>query len=218
VKSDAIFEQITAERRRLADALAPLSSDEWRAPSLCAGWSVHVVAAHLNAPWEVSVPSALWSVVRAGGLEKGFDATARELAQRLDPARCVEGLRTHAADRFTPPFTGPEAPLTDVLVHGLDMLEPLGRSAGAGSEALRTSLSWVASGPGKGFASRRRVADLRIEATDLALETGPGGAVVAGPALALLGALCGRRALLDQLHGDGVLVLRQRVEGAQNQA
>ena len=123
-----VFPLIAAERIRLADALDGLSADDWAAPSLCTGWSVHVVAAHLNAPWEATFPTVLVEVVKARSLAGGFDRLARRLADTLDPAACVTGLRDHAGSRFTPPGFGPEAPLSDVIVHGADMLQPLGRS------------------------------------------------------------------------------------------
>src|SRR4051794_40101861 len=35
------------ERRALLDLLAGLSMDEWKMPTVCAGWSVHDVALHV---------------------------------------------------------------------------------------------------------------------------------------------------------------------------
>jgi uncharacterized protein (TIGR03083 family) len=206
-----IFQLIAAERVRLADGLAELSGADWEAPSLCAGWSVHVVAAHLNAPWEVSVPSMLFEVARARSLDRGFDRVARRLADRLDPAACMAGLRDHADSRFTPPGSGPEAPLTDVIVHGADMLVPSGRSVGVDPGALATSLEFVAGGRAKGFVPKGRTDGLAFEATDLDVRVGRGPEVVRGPALALCSALCGRSSMLDRLSGDGVTVLAARI-------
>jgi uncharacterized protein (TIGR03083 family) len=36
-----------AEREDLLDLLGTLAPEQWRAPSLCAGWSVHDVVAHV---------------------------------------------------------------------------------------------------------------------------------------------------------------------------
>ena len=205
------FELIAAERRRLADGLDAIGRDDWQRPSLCAGWSVHVVAAHLNAPWSLSVPAVLVTMVRAGGINQGFDRVARELAGTLDPAACVAGLRAHAESRFTPPGSGPEAPLTDVIVHGVDMLQPLDRSVEVAPEALTVSLAWLARGRAKGFVPRGRVDGLRFEATDLGDDCGTGPSTVEGPAIALCAALCGRREALDLLTGDGAAVLGARL-------
>jgi len=205
------FALIAAERLRLADALDELGTDDWSAPSLCTGWSVHVVAAHLNAPWSVSIPKVLVAVTRAGSLDGGFDRVARNLADRLDPPACVAGLRAHAGSHFTPPGSGAEAPLTDVIVHGADMLHPLGRSSDVAPDALATSLGWLSRGRAKGFIPKGRLEGLTVEATDLDLRFGAGASVVRGPATALCGALCGRRPMLDLLSGDGVAVLAARI-------
>ena len=41
------WELIAAERRALADLLDGLTPEQWEAPSLCAGWRVRDVAAHV---------------------------------------------------------------------------------------------------------------------------------------------------------------------------
>ncbi len=205
------FALIARGRVALADELAALDPDEWAAPSRCAGWSVHVVAAHLNLPWSVSTPRLVATVVRSGGIDRAFDRLSRDLAGRLDPAACVAGLRANAAHRFTPPGLGPVAPLTDVLIHGDDMLGPLGRAVAPDAEALAASLTWLASGRARGFVPRGRTDGLVLVATDLAMTAGSGEAEVAGPALALCGALAGRRDALGQLDGPGLGVLAGRL-------
>ena len=64
----------------------------------------------------------------------------------------------------------------------------------------------------KGFVPKGRVAGLAYRATDLDWSGGPGdGAVLEGPAEALLLAICGRAVALADLTGDGVEVLRTRL-------
>lgn len=206
-----VFPLIAAERRRLADALGSLPADLWESPSLCEGWTVHVVAAHLNAPWEASLPGILFEVAKARSLAKGFDRVATKIAEALTPAECVAGLREHAESRFTPPGSGPEAPLTDVIVHGADMLRPSGRSVVVDPVALATALAFVTSGTAKGFVPGERTAGLAFEASDLDVRGGTGPTVVRGPALALCAAVCGRRAFLEDLSGEGLAVLATRL-------
>jgi uncharacterized protein (TIGR03083 family) len=206
-----LFPLIAAERRRLADELESLPPEAWEGPSLCDGWTVHMVAAHLNAPWEASVPSALVEVVKARSLAGGFDRLARKIADTLPPAACVAGLRDHADSRFTPPTFGPEAPLTDVIVHGVDILLPSGRSVEIDPVALAASLEFLSWGKSKGFVPKGRVDGLVFEASDLDVRGGPGQSVVRGPALALCATLCGRRALLGQLSGEGLATLAARL-------
>ncbi len=207
-----LFALIAAERLRLADELAQLSADDWAQPSLCAGWSTHVVAAHLNAPWEISLPTVLVGIVRnRGNIDRAFDQMALDLARRLPPDRCVAGLRTNATHRFTPSMMGPEAPLTELIAHGNDILAPLGRSVDVAPDALRTSLTWLAAGNRKGFVPASRVQGLAFEATDVDLRCGSGPALVAGPALAVITTLLGRRSGEAPLTGDGVPVLLERI-------
>jgi hypothetical protein len=43
------WDLIHAERRQLISDLEPLTAEQWRTESLCAGWDVHHVLAHLVA-------------------------------------------------------------------------------------------------------------------------------------------------------------------------
>ena len=47
--SDDIWPVVHAERRALAADLAALTPEQWQTPSLCTGWSVHDVLAHMVA-------------------------------------------------------------------------------------------------------------------------------------------------------------------------
>lgn len=206
------FALVADERRRLADELEQLTDDEWVQPSRCDGWSAHVVAAHLNLPWAVSSPTFLLGVVRArGNIDRAMDRFSREAADRLTSAECVASLRANAEHRFTPPGSGPEAPLTDVVIHGADLLQPLGRSVAVSDEALVVVLTWLGNGVARGFLPRSRVAGLRFEGTDVDVRAGAGPSLVAGPALAVCSALLGRRSALTELHGDGVALLAARL-------
>ncbi len=202
-----LFAVLASEREHLADELDQLTAEQWEQPSMCEGWSNHVVAAHLNLPWSVRPPAFVVGVVRArGSIDGAMDRFSRDLAARLDPQRCVDELRSHAASRRTPPGLGVEAPLTDVIVHGADILRPLGRARTIAPDALRTALSFVASRKAaRGFGARS-TAGLTVEATDLDLRLGS-GAAVSGPALALCGALLGRADYLRELSGEGVSLL-----------
>jgi hypothetical protein len=102
--------------------------------------------------------------------------------------------------------------LTDLQVHGQDMRRPLGLPHGLDPDRLLISLDFL-TGRRAGFSSRRRLAGLRLEATDLAWSWGA-GAVLAGPAEALMMAAAGRPAALRDLDGPGVRVLASRIRQA----
>ena len=61
-----------------------------------------------------------------------------------------------------------------------------------------------------GFGTKGKMKGLRFEATDVEWSSGE-GTLVRGPAEPLIMALCGRSAVLDELEGDGVEVLRGRL-------
>lgn len=207
-----LFALIAAERLRLADELDQLSPGDWKQPSRCEGWSNHVVIAHLNMAWEFGLPAVLGAIVRhRGSIDRAFDHLSRDLAARRSPAECVAGLRANADHRFTPPLMGPEAPLTEVIVHGADILGPLGRSVAVAPEALRVSAGWLSQGRAKGFLPGSRVQGLSFEATDIDLRTGDGTGLVSGPALSVITTLLGRTGSAPDLTGDGVPALLGRL-------
>ena len=133
---------------------------------------------------------------------------AREQAAR-PYAELVETLRQRADSRFTPPGAGPEAPLTDLLVHGLDICWPLGLTHPVPADRWRTSLTYLATGP-RSFVSRGLLDGLRLDAADVGWTYGE-GPTVRGDAGTLPLALTGRAVALDRLSGDGVATLRGRV-------
>jgi uncharacterized protein (TIGR03083 family) len=206
---DEVFGMIAEERRALADLLDTLTPEQWATPSLCAGWTVREVAAHLVVPFEVSVPSLMLRLVRSlGSYDRAMDGATREVAAR-PTTELAARLRANADHRFTPPMSGPEAPLTDVVVHGQDIRRPLGIAHGIEPEHLRVALDRMAGGA-LGFVPRSRVAGLRFEATDLDWSAGD-GALVRGPAEAILLAITGRPVALADLDGDGADRLADRI-------
>lgn len=52
------FSMAASERRRLADDLDGISETQWTTASLCAGWQVRDVVAHLVAHRDVSAKDA----------------------------------------------------------------------------------------------------------------------------------------------------------------
>ena len=122
---DDVFEHVAEQRRRIADRLESLTDEQWSRPSRCEGWTVQEVAGHLTAGWNVSLPRFALGVVRAKGSFHAANARfGRELGAR-PPAEIVADLRSHADHRFTPPGAGPEAPLSDCIVHAHDMFAAL---------------------------------------------------------------------------------------------
>jgi uncharacterized protein (TIGR03083 family) len=137
----------------------------------------------------------------------------RDTALRAAPLpreECARRLRAMVGSRRTAPFLTPLEPLIDVLVHGQDISLPSGRTrpmptAAAARAAQRV---WDVRFP---FHARRRLAGLRLVATDADWAVGT-GAPVEGPIAGLLLLVTGRDAAVEQLTGDGVAALRHREE------
>ena len=205
-----VFDEIADERRGLADLLADLTREQQAEQSLCHEWSVHEVAAHLVLPLEVSMPKFVLTMLACrGSFDRANVRLTREQARRPF-AEIVDVLRRKAGTRFTPPGSGPEAPLTDVLVHGLDIRWPLGLTRPVPAERLQASLTFLTAAPRGGLVPRGILDGLRLEADDIGWAAGS-GPTVSGPAEALLLAVTGRTAALGLLAGDGAATLRSRL-------
>ena len=205
-----IFDVIAAERRAHADLLDSLTDEQLDTPSLCGQWSVREVGAHLLVAITTSLPTFLKAMLASrGSFDRANDKMARDMAKRPMPDITAE-LRSRAASRFTPPTLGPEAPLTDQLIHGQDIRRPLGIEREFDAEPLRHVLTFLATKQAeRGFVARGSLAGLRFEVPELDW-TGGEGAPVVGTGEAVLLAMSGRRVALDELSGDGVARLRAR--------
>ncbi|BCB84984.1 maleylpyruvate isomerase family mycothiol-dependent enzyme [Phytohabitans suffuscus] len=206
--SEESWQVITGQRRALADLLEGLSAGEWKTPSLCAGWRVRDVAAHIAmAPQVMSVRTMTVEWLRAGGRfhRLNHDLAVRH-AESRPTDRLVAELREHASSRRLPVVTNYRNILFDILVHGQDLAIPLRRPHQMPPAAARAGAARVWS-MGWPFWARRRLRGVRLVATDVDWSAGAGVAVE-GPVDALLLLLTGRvAAALPRLRGPGVPVL-----------
>lgn len=205
------WDLIADERRALAELLDGLDANGWTTPSLCAGWTVREVAAHLTVPFRSSTPALMVEVARSRfSFSRAMDRLAKAGAE-LPTATLVAALRDNATTRFTPPGLGPEAPLTDIVVHGLDIRRPLGIDRVIPAESIRRVLAFLTSRAAtRGFLPRGRLRGLRLEAADLDEGWGD-GVVIRGSAEDLALAAMGRVLGLEACAGDGVAVLSSRL-------
>jgi len=208
-----LFPLIARQRRAVADLLGSLDESQWATPSLCDAWTVKEVAAHLVMPFQVKLPGLLVRMVKArGDYNRVADEFARATASATAPEALVALLRANAEHRFTPPGNGPEAPLTDIVTHGLDIGVPLGKAPELPDGTVNEVLSFLMTTKAtRGFLPKDRVPGLHFVSTDTGWAGGGAGPEVAGPAGSLVLAITGRRAGLDGLAGDGVAELGRRI-------
>ena len=122
--ADAIWGCVDTQRGDLADLLEGLTPEQWMAPSLCDGWRVRDVAAHLTHSHMQPV-RAIVEAVRSGFR---FDPMILRLG-RDDPrsqAQIAAAVRGMAGSRKRVPGTSVQQPLIELLVHGQDITVPLG--------------------------------------------------------------------------------------------
>ncbi len=206
-----VWSEVAAERSGLADELEGLSETDWNMPSLCTGWRLRDVVAHLVWPLQTSlVKVAAALVVNRFDFNRVADKAAK--SDRRPGPELANALRQGADHRFTPPGFGPEAPLTDLVVHGQDIRIPLGIARPFDDERTRVVLDFLVSSKATrgGFVRKGLTEGLAFRATDLNWSAGT-GLPVAGPAGTLIMVLSGRNAPPVHLDGEGTATLRSRL-------
>lgn len=200
---DAQWRAIETERRRLADLLDTLTPDQWEGPSLCTEWRVQDVAAHVAMTWRLSAGIIVRGLVRSRGDTAAFGRDIAIADAQRPTTEIVVELRREAAARSRPVVTSVPALLADVIVHAQDIAVPLGIHHTTPRDAALAGFDylWHRGWP---FFPRRRLAGIRLVATDADVAVGD-GEVAEGPlsALTLLASLRIDGAL-PQLRGPGV--------------
>jgi uncharacterized protein (TIGR03083 family) len=203
---DELWRVIDDQRRALTDQLAELTVEEWRHPSLCAGWTVRDVTAHLTLQH-----------VGAGEALRGLARHRFDVYRATHDAACAKAtrptgdliaeIRGHIGSRRHVPFVTANEALIDVLVHGQDIMIPLGRRHDVPPHAAAAAAARIWSRPFL-FPAMKELRGYAVLATDADFRTG-NGPVIEGPIVAILLLLTGRRALLGHLSGAGAAALSQ---------
>jgi uncharacterized protein (TIGR03083 family) len=204
-----IFAAAANERRNIATLVEGLNATQLATPSLCAGWDIKTVAAHLEYAVSKGFSEAMRMSVRRASMARAIDDLARRRAQ-LPLPEIVANLRQRADRRLSPPMLGPVAPLTDVLIHHGDIRIPLGLPYRPDPELLELALDFLTGVWPFGFVPRGRLTGISLHANDIDHSWGH-GPEIRGAGAALMLAAAGRTALLDTLDGPGVPLLRRRL-------
>ena len=216
--ADALWAGIDDQRARTAAMLERLTPEQWERPSLCDGWTVRHVAAHLTMQQQRARDAIGFlrrhpGMVRSLGLNDFIHQAGLVQAQALTTEQIVAAIRSGIGSRRHNAGLTPLETLTDILVHSQDIAIPLGvdlpmlpsLSALAAARRWETRNTWLAK-------VNRPLpwADYRLTATDTDWSRGA-GPEVAGPMGAILLLLTGRPVALDQLTGAGADGLRTSV-------
>ncbi|MEV0296074.1 maleylpyruvate isomerase family mycothiol-dependent enzyme [Nocardia sp. NPDC050710] len=197
-----VWELVHAERAALIDDLARIDDEQWDEPSLCEGWTVHDVAAHLVDSAYTTRIGFVIALIRAGFDFDRQNTNGIERWRGDSPRETLERLR-HAASRRSTPPAPLDSRLVEEIVHGEDIRRPLGIRRIYPLQAIVRSIHLQARTPVSFGGAKELMARVRISASDADLSIGS-GPDVRGTALSLLLVICGRQVALDALDGPGV--------------
>lgn len=208
-ENSELWTMIHAARGSLADDLTGLTAEDWQRRSLCAGWTVEQVLAHLTAGASIGRWRWLASIVAAGFRPDVHNE--RRLKEHLGPTPADTLARFKGiVDAEVAPSGDTAAYLGEVLVHGEDIRRPLGIAAAADVD-MWTAVAEFYARRDFTVSSKTLIAGLRLEADDGPFNAGR-GLEVSGTTLALVMTMAGRREYLDELNGPGRHALRERIE------
>ena len=192
----------TGARRSLLATFEQLDDDQWSVPSLCGSWTVRDVLAHLVLAVRPPTKRYVVALARARG---NFDRANCELAvadARKPVAELLSDYRSVIDHRFSPPGWPRAAPLSDILIHTLDVRIPLGLETRQPAEHYEPAMELLFGRAGGAFTRSGRPA-VRWTATDHEWSHGD-GPIVRGTMADLTLTVAGRGARMDRLDGEGV--------------
>ncbi|MFC9883847.1 maleylpyruvate isomerase family mycothiol-dependent enzyme [Streptomyces libani] len=191
---------IAAERRELAALLDGLTAGQWDAPTLCAGWRVRDVVAHMSMGFRYSLPKMAAELLRAGGnLHRMTDRCARRDAAAASTRELAGFLREHAHHPWKPPVGGIAAALGHDVVHGLDITVALSLDRRVPEDRVRLLLEKITPGTARFFGAGLRGIQLRADDLDWSFGS---GTPLSGAAQDLLLVAYGRKLPPGRLQGE----------------
>jgi uncharacterized protein (TIGR03083 family) len=206
VKPD-VWPTAHAERQALATDLQGLTPEQWVTPSLCHGWTVRDVLAHMTATAKLTPVTFFGSMIRSRFSLTRLQAAAIEVEKGDTTADTLERFEAQVTSTRHPP--GPLASwLGEVLVHAEDIRRPLSIRHDYPLDAAVVVAEFY-TGSNLIIGAKKRITGIRLRATDTDWTHGD-GPEVAGPIMSVVLAMTGRTVVLDELTGEGVSILRAR--------
>jgi uncharacterized protein (TIGR03083 family) len=208
ISTAELWNLIHDQREKVGNALATLTDADWETASLCTGWRVHDVVAHMVETHLMTPPRFAGRFAASGFRFNTFAANGVALHAKQTPASLLAQYRETAPRITAPP--GPKVTwLAEAVIHGEDVARPTGKSVAISPVALAAVAGFV-HGSTPLLHGKQRSAGLRLRATDIDWTAGD-GPEVSGPAASLILAMSGRKPAMSDLTGDGVETLRSRV-------
>jgi uncharacterized protein (TIGR03083 family) len=184
-----------------------LTPQQWNSPTLCELWTVREVAIHTVSYDELSTAGLVGRFLKGRLNTDRINAIGVADYSDRSPEQITALIRSYAQPHGLTGGFGGKIALTDGMVHQQDIRRSIGLPRTIDPERLRTALNFARFAPTIRGAWRAR--GVRLVASDLDWSHGR-GPEVRGPGEALLMAMAGRRAALDDLDGPGKAKLAQQ--------
>ena len=188
--------EIATEFLSLADLLETAPVSVWDAASLCAGWRIREVVAHVTMPARYDAAAFMAEMATADGDFTRLSNTVAARDGASPPASLLADLRSETLHGWEPPGGGQLGALTHAVVHGLDVTEAAG--LGRTVPATRVAIVLGAADPGL-FGTDLTGVELRADDLDWSYGSGE---LVTGPAQVLALVVCGRVVPTGRLGGN----------------
>ena len=202
-----IWPAIKVERAALAEQLGGIADDQWDVASLCEGWTVRDVLAHMTASAKINGLAFFPKLIGAGFSLSKMQAKDIATERGSSPSDTLQRFRSIIDSTTHPP--GPsDTWLGEAVIHSEDIRRPLAIAYDHDTEAV-VRVAEFYKGSNLVVGAKGRIAGLHLRATDAEWSHGS-GPEVAGPILSLVQAMTGRKAAIDDLSGDGVATLASR--------
>jgi uncharacterized protein (TIGR03083 family) len=185
-----------------------LTPEQWDNPTLCNKWRVREVAIHTVSYDELSTAGLLGRFLKGRLSTDRINAVGVADYAGRTPEQIVAMIRANIEPHGLTGGFGGKIALTDGMIHQQDIRRPLGLPRTIDPERLCTALDFARFAPTIRGAWRAR--GVRLVGTDLDWAHGK-GPEVRGSGEALLMAMAGRQAALNDLEGPGKAKLAQHI-------
>ena len=159
----------------LADLLSASPSGIWDAPSLCEGWRVRHVIAHVTMPARLTPQQFGAEMAAAGGDFGVLSDTVAGRDAALPVGDLLSALRSPMLHQWQPPGGAAAGAISHAVIHSLDVTIALDVPTVAPSDAILAVLGQVTAVNGDWFGID--LSGIRLEASDSEWNWGDGDVV-----------------------------------------